>query len=112
MEQRQIRKPGGWGEIRTHSGVAATPVFKTGALNRSTTHPPPEYQSPAAECAEPADCGLGRIERVRLRPPVCRRLHRVAELGLSPPATALLSAMLRYVVPLGIAAVGIGPLLD
>lgn len=36
----------------------------------------------------------------------------VAELGLSPPATALLSAMLRYVVPLGIAAVGIGPLLD
>jgi hypothetical protein len=30
---------GGWGEIRTHGGVAATPVFKTGALNHSATHP-------------------------------------------------------------------------
>ena len=30
---------GGWGEIRTHGDVAATPVFKTGALNRSATHP-------------------------------------------------------------------------
>src|ERR1700679_147643 len=32
-------KNGGWGEIRTHGDVAATPVFKTGALNRSATHP-------------------------------------------------------------------------
>ena len=30
---------GGWGEIRTHGGVAPTPVFKTGALNHSATHP-------------------------------------------------------------------------
>ena len=30
---------GGWGEIRTHGGLAPTPVFKTGALNRSATHP-------------------------------------------------------------------------
>ena len=30
---------GGWGGIRTHGGVAATPVFKTGALNHSATHP-------------------------------------------------------------------------
>ncbi len=30
---------GGWGEIRTHGGVTPTPVFKTGALNHSTTHP-------------------------------------------------------------------------
>lgn len=30
---------GGWGEIRTHGGVAPTPVFKTGAFNRSATHP-------------------------------------------------------------------------
>lgn len=30
---------GGWGEIRTHGDVSATPVFKTGALNRSATHP-------------------------------------------------------------------------
>lgn len=30
---------GGWGEIRTHGGVTPTPVFKTGAFNRSATHP-------------------------------------------------------------------------
>jgi hypothetical protein len=30
---------GGWGGIRTHGELAPTPVFKTGALNRSATHP-------------------------------------------------------------------------
>ena len=30
---------GGWGGIRTHGTLAGTPVFKTGALNRSATHP-------------------------------------------------------------------------
>jgi hypothetical protein len=30
---------GGWGGIRTHGGLSPTPVFKTGALNRSATHP-------------------------------------------------------------------------
>jgi hypothetical protein len=30
---------GGWGGIRTHGTLARTPVFKTGALNRSATHP-------------------------------------------------------------------------
>jgi hypothetical protein len=30
---------GGWGGIRTHGGREPTPVFKTGALNHSTTHP-------------------------------------------------------------------------
>ena len=30
---------GGWGEIRTHGGREASPVFKTGALNHSATHP-------------------------------------------------------------------------
>ncbi len=30
---------GGRGEIRTLGGVAPTPVFKTGALNHSTTLP-------------------------------------------------------------------------
>jgi fatty-acyl-CoA synthase len=29
----------GWGGIRTHGGLAPAPVFKTGALNRSATHP-------------------------------------------------------------------------
>ncbi len=32
-------KFGGWGGIRTHGELAPTPVFKTGALNRSATHP-------------------------------------------------------------------------
>ena len=32
-------KTGGWGGIRTHGELAPTPVFKTGALNRSATHP-------------------------------------------------------------------------
>ena len=30
---------GGWGGIRTHEAVARLPVFKTGAFNRSATHP-------------------------------------------------------------------------
>ncbi len=30
---------GGSGEIRTHDRVAPTPVFKTGAFNRSATLP-------------------------------------------------------------------------
>ena len=30
---------GGWGGIRTHETVARLPVFKTGAFNRSATHP-------------------------------------------------------------------------
>jgi hypothetical protein len=32
-------KKSGWGGIRTHGTVTRTPVFKTGALNRSATHP-------------------------------------------------------------------------
>jgi hypothetical protein len=30
---------GGWGGIRTHETVSRPPVFKTGAFNRSATHP-------------------------------------------------------------------------
>ena len=30
---------GGEGGIRTHGGLAPTPVFKTGAFNRSATSP-------------------------------------------------------------------------
>jgi hypothetical protein len=30
---------GGWGGIRTHDGLSPMPVFKTGAFNRSATHP-------------------------------------------------------------------------
>jgi hypothetical protein len=36
---------GGWGGIRTHGTLAGTPVFKTGALNRSATHPSLSYIS-------------------------------------------------------------------
>lgn len=37
----RVRKKddGGWGGIRTHGRLSPTPVFKTGALNRSATHP-------------------------------------------------------------------------
>ena len=34
-----IQGNGGWGGIRTHDALAGMPVFKTGALNRSATHP-------------------------------------------------------------------------
>ncbi len=41
-----LAKAGGWGGIRTHETLAGLPVFKTGALNRSATHParPHTYQ--------------------------------------------------------------------
>jgi hypothetical protein len=32
---------GGWGGIRTHEGYEPLPVFKTGAFDRSATHPVP-----------------------------------------------------------------------
>ena len=34
-----VRHPSGWGGIRTPGSLTTTPVFKTGALNRSATHP-------------------------------------------------------------------------
>jgi hypothetical protein len=33
------RLSGGWGGIRTHEERKPLPVFKTGAFNRSATHP-------------------------------------------------------------------------
>jgi hypothetical protein len=38
-------KNGGRGGIRTHGTLAGTPVFKTGALNRSATLPSQRHQS-------------------------------------------------------------------
>jgi hypothetical protein len=35
---------GGWGGIRTHEGREPLPVFKTGAFNRSATHPHEDNQ--------------------------------------------------------------------
>lgn len=39
----------GWGGIRTHGRLAPTPVFKTGALNRSATHPKTSRQKLGAK---------------------------------------------------------------
>jgi hypothetical protein len=36
---------GGWGGIRTHGALARTPVFKTGALNRSAIPPSFDFVS-------------------------------------------------------------------
>src|SRR2546430_16304613 len=36
---------GGWGGIRTHEGLAPLPDFKSGAFNRSATHPRPRVQT-------------------------------------------------------------------
>ncbi len=39
LQQANSAMAGGWGGIRTHGGREPTPVFKTGALNHSATHP-------------------------------------------------------------------------
>lgn len=39
LNQLPKNKNGGWGGIRTHGTLSRTPVFKTGAFNRSATHP-------------------------------------------------------------------------
>jgi hypothetical protein len=39
---------GGWGGIRTHETREGLPVFKTGAFNRSATHPIPLTPTPRA----------------------------------------------------------------
>jgi hypothetical protein len=39
QNQQVHSQNGGRGGIRTHGGLAPTPVFKTGALNRSATLP-------------------------------------------------------------------------
>ena len=45
VEGRGKPKSGGRGGIRTHGTLAGTPVFKTGALNRSATLPLPRHQA-------------------------------------------------------------------
>jgi hypothetical protein len=39
LEVRGRAEIGGWGGIRTHETREGLPVFKTGAFNRSATHP-------------------------------------------------------------------------
>jgi hypothetical protein len=52
---------GGWGGIRTHGELAPTPVFKTGALNLSATHP----RGPAREDRRAFIACAGAGERCR-----------------------------------------------
>jgi hypothetical protein len=40
----------GWGGIRTHERLSPLPVFKTGAFNRSATHPE-DFSSHPRNCA-------------------------------------------------------------
>src|SRR5579883_2973352 len=62
-------RSGGWGGIRTHGDVAATPVFKTGALNRSATHPdvffhhPPKLTDRRSPCHAIVPAGRPRSTR-------------------------------------------------
>ena len=39
MNEKEYQENGGWGGIRTHETLSRLPVFKTGAFNRSATHP-------------------------------------------------------------------------
>jgi copper resistance protein D len=55
----------GWGGIRTHEELAFLPVFKTGALNRSATHPQLCFRA-SNSCTDPAvpgDLPLSRMTR-------------------------------------------------
>ena len=52
---------GGWGGIRTHETLAGPPVFKTGAFNRSATHPLSEIRY------------LHRLQKATRR--IAKRLH-------------------------------------
>ena len=69
---------GGWGGIRTHEGLAPLPVFKTGAFDRSATHPGRDIISPQAFVQDGNDagrrlglsalfCAIGRPKPLRLR---------------------------------------------
>ena len=69
---------GGWGGIRTHEGLAPLPVFKTGAFDRSATHPGRDTISPRAIVQVGNDggrrlglsalfCAIGRPKPLRLR---------------------------------------------
>ena len=57
---QDVRKSyGGSGGIRTHGGIATTPVFKTGALNRSATLP--------SDCCAPRSRGAHSLTPARRR---------------------------------------------
>ena len=69
--KRKKQGIGGWGGIRTHEGVAPLPVFKTGAFDRSATHPRGRDLR-AARVGSPSVCD----ERAQRRPRLDRRASR------------------------------------
>jgi hypothetical protein len=68
MRTRTAYEVGGWGGIRTHEGLAPLPVFKTGALNRSATHPGVAVKRLAHSAAERQENRDGEVH--------CRILRR------------------------------------
>ena len=73
----------GWGGIRTHGGLAPSPVFKTGALNRSATHPAAPVQASACGAAGKGQSALlatGLLAGLALVPATAR-----AQSALPPP---------------------------
>ena len=79
------RRFGGRGGIRTHGTLAGTPVFKTGALNRSATLPSLEFSDLAGVCAGGKYQLAVRGRRVA---PICAG---VAALWAISPAAATIS---------------------
>src|SRR5262249_50082405 len=91
---------GGWGGIRTPGEREPTPVFKTGALNHSATHPARYFnklihhqtrtkheQTPnwhpigTGRRRSPCTSALGKRKFDRAR---CGRVHLVEEMGIRP----------------------------
>jgi hypothetical protein len=60
MSGSDKQRTGGRGGIRTHGTLAGTPVFKTGALNRSATLPSLEFSDLAGACARGKDQSPGK----------------------------------------------------
>src|SRR5215469_6868119 len=68
---------GGWGGIRTHGALASPPVFKTGAFNRSATHPEPHDLLDLRKPCKAAACSSavllpGVLQRARCCTMGCR----------------------------------------
>src|ERR1700743_1561242 len=76
MQKSSPAPGGGWGEIRTHGELAPTPVFKTGALNRSATYP--SYVFYRGLAVPQCNCSL----RSRAARPLIRLTYRATRLSI------------------------------
>src|SRR5258708_14959812 len=94
---------GGWGGIRTHEGLAPLPVFKTGALNRSATHPQgTELPARALFIANGAGAGTAPITPPDLEAaPTGRERRQCRRVGRCICAMRMATAWLRAPGPLG-----------